>query len=127
MGDISRVGQFIEWNGLRELPYWDSTEANTVMGTEGFLFKPGNGKERIYIFVDQLFRSGYFDYSGSNEIKGISVNRFRLPAIELANAAENSANAAYYAYGPTGLFNMTTCVPMSQFFIAFLICLLLPW
>ena len=95
------------------MTYWNSTAANKLKGTEGFLFKPGNGKDSVYVFVDQLFRSGYFNYTETEYIKGIRVNRFAIPKFEMANASLNHANKAYYAYGPSGLFNMTTCVPMS--------------
>ena len=95
------------------LPYWNGSEAQELRGTEGYFFKPGIGKDPIYVFVDFLYRSGYFSFNRTEMVKGIDVNRFTIPEIEMENATMNSDNADYYSYGPSGLFNMTTCLPMS--------------
>jgi lysosome membrane protein 2 len=113
VNNLDGLGQFVVWNNMTYLPYWNGSKAQELKGTEGFFFKPGVGKEPLYVFVDFLFRSGYFSYSQNERVKGIDVYRFAIPKVEMGNTSIDPANAGYYSYGPSGLFNMSSCYPMN--------------
>eukprot|EP00118_Oscarella_pearsei_P002662 m.11176 g.11176 ORF g.11176 m.11176 type:complete len:499 (+) comp23057_c0_seq1:265-1761(+) len=113
VGDLHKLGRYLEYQGMKKLPYWEGEDANTIRGTEGFFFGPGNGKKSLYVFVDQLFRSGYFNFSSYENLHGIDLYRFRIPEFELASATKNPANKVFYSFGPDGICNLTTVVPMN--------------
>ena len=68
--NISKVGQYIQWNGLRELSIWEKgTDANNISGTEGLFFRP-NLKEgdNLTVFIDDVMRSFHLLYEGKISI-----------------------------------------------------------
>lgn len=107
-GDPKLLATYSQWHEMVELPYWGSPEANAINGTEGFMFHPNiQLDKKMYAFIDNLFRSGYFTYNNSATVEEIDVVRFCLPAYELNNASVNPDNAAFFMNGPAGLMNMS--------------------
>ena len=57
VGNISMLGQYVEWEGYTELPWWGTVEANTLNGTEGLFFNPNMDKSKpLSIWTDDMFR-----------------------------------------------------------------------
>ena len=56
-GNLSRVAQFIEWNGQRNISGWGTPTARMINGTGGFMFHPGVTRdENLTAFISELFR-----------------------------------------------------------------------
>lgn len=56
-GNLSRVAQFIEWNGQRNISGWGTPTAQMINGTGGFMFHPGVTRdENLTAFISELFR-----------------------------------------------------------------------
>ena len=56
-GNSDDIGDFVEWDGMPHLDYWNGTYANMINGTEGFLFRSGlKLGDNLTVFVDDLFR-----------------------------------------------------------------------
>lgn len=57
VGDVMKVGQFIEWKGQTNISSWNSTIAREIRGTGGFLFHPGvTREENLTSFISELYR-----------------------------------------------------------------------
>ncbi len=57
VGNVSRVGQFIEWNGHTNISGWGTPLAREIRGTGGFLFHPGvSREENLTAFISELYR-----------------------------------------------------------------------
>ena len=111
-GQVSRRAKLIQWNGMTELPYWNGS-ARTLKGTEGLLFKPFIGKDGLHVMIDEIFRTVFLSYDRTEKVKGIYAYRFSSRPVNFANVSINPSNADYYNFGPTGLINLTTSIPMS--------------
>ena len=91
---------------------WGTPYAGMINGTEGTLFHPGVSRnDTLYVFVDQLFRSGYFTYQKDVEQYGIQLYRFVLPPEELKNSTQDPG---FYPYGLNGVLNLTAVFPLSE-------------
>ena len=108
------IGEYVTYQGMSILPFWDGDEANEIKGTEGYFFGPNLSKDRpVYVFVDQLFRTGYFNFTSYQDLNGIELYRYSIPNFELASAKRNPANKVFYSFGPDGIANLTTVVPLN--------------
>ncbi|KAI6645842.1 CD36-like lysosomal integral membrane protein II [Oopsacas minuta] len=104
--DSKALGEFIQWDGNRQMDIWGDQYANMINGTEGFFFRPFlNSNDRITFFVDDAMRSIELACKNSHtEHKGIDTLRYGLPLYFLQNASCNPANARWYQFCPQGLF-----------------------
>ena len=74
--DIERIGQFVQWDGLRTLGIWPGTTANDINGTEGLFFKPNiNEGEPLSAFIDDVIRS--FDLVQIKKVKHLGLEAWR--------------------------------------------------
>lgn len=106
--NISRNGEFVQWDGLRKLTTWpngDETGANDIRGTEGFFFRPnlreGDGLE---VFVDDIQRSIDLVYLGKVEPLGINGFRYGIDNATFKSAFSEPKNARWGSWCPDGLF-----------------------
>jgi lysosome membrane protein 2 len=104
--NASETGQYVQWDGLKQLHTWpngDTTGANAIRGTEGFIFQPNLTKQDVSVFVDDIQRSldlvyqeqpdqGVFQY-------GIDNNTFK-------GAFKEPRNARWGSWCPDGMFNI---------------------
>jgi len=105
------LGQYSQWQGYKTLPWWNSTQANTVNGTEGLFFNPELGKEEILsIWTDDLFRSIVMEFESEEARKGLHTYKFRTPFYSMRNATNNPNNAGFYSFCPDGMNNLTSAV-----------------
>ena len=56
-GNLSKLAQFIEWNGRYKIAQWGTPAARMINGTGGFMFHPGvTREENLTAFISELFR-----------------------------------------------------------------------
>jgi len=94
---------------------WDSSikyDANRVFGTNADIFQR-NLPKGGYLpgFVDVIYREITLVNENELEVdfKGINLYRYVLPQDIMANATTNPINAAYYAFGDSGMLNLSKC------------------
>lgn len=110
--DLGLIARYLMWNGSMDIDKWGSPYAGMLNGTEGLLFSPRVDKnDTLYVFVDQLFRAGYFKFSTEEELYGIKTLKFTLPKDELAS---HNQDPGFSANGPDGVLNLTAVFPMSE-------------
>lgn len=107
-GDISRVGQYVKWNGHTEIfehGGWGTYTAKMINGTGGFLFAPDVKRHHnLTAFISELYRSGYFSYKEDVNLYGVTAYRYVLPEDELISANQDPG---FYPNGPNGVLNLT--------------------
>ena len=108
--DLSKVAQYIEWNGNTSMSGWGNPYAAMINGTGGYSFHPGVTRdETLLVFIDELFRSGYFNYCCDMIDHGIRLYKFVLPPEELRNTTQ--AAAGFPGDSPNGVLNLSPVVP----------------
>jgi hypothetical protein len=86
-----------EWRGMTALPYWNSSFANMINGTNGAAFAPGVTRDRTeYSFVSTLTRSVALAFSRDIDDGGVPLYRLIMAPKVLQAASVNPANAAFY-------------------------------
>lgn len=109
VNDSSLVSKYIQWNNHTEMA-WANHFAAMINGTGGFSFHPGiTREERLEVFIDEIFRSGYFTYDSDILDHGIRLYKFMLPDDELLNSTQ--AAAGFPSNNPNGVMNMSAVVP----------------
>lgn len=108
--DLSKVSQYIEWNGHINMSGWGNIYAGMINGTGGYSFHPGVTRdETLLVFIDELYRSGYFKYSEDIIDHGIRLYKFILPDDELKNTTQKAAG--FPGNNPDGVLDMSLVVP----------------
>jgi hypothetical protein len=88
--------QMTMWSGKRTLPYWSSPYANMINGTDGTQFKPDiQNSDKLYVYVDSIFRSGELNYQQDVTLNGVTLKRFVIAEEMLEPASQNPDNAAF--------------------------------
>ena len=106
------TAKYIMYNGKTSIDGWGSPYAKMINGTEALLFHPGvDRSEELEIYVDELFRSGYFSYVEDVVEYGIVLYKFILPQKELNGATQDKG---FYMNGPDGVLNLTAVFPLSK-------------
>lgn len=117
------TAQYIMYDGKTSITGWGTPYAQMINGTEALLFHPGVEKSDILdVYVDELFRSGYFTYYEDITEYGVDMYQFRLPQEELQKAHQD---AGFYMNGPDGVLNLTAVFPLSKWIKWILLLLLL--
>ena len=97
--DIDKVSDTVKYDGKEVITVWEEEEI--VRGTGGTQFAPGVSKnDPLYIFITDLLRTVEITYSGTTNIYGIELYRFKLSEETL------KINPKYYQ-SIEGLANMT--------------------
>ncbi|XP_065176673.1 lysosome membrane protein 2-like isoform X2 [Sycon ciliatum] len=108
--DEYEVAKFITWLGQKELDAWNSKYANMINGTAGTVFRPYLDRDDVklvYAFVDQVNRSFDLQYTEDVKVDRITCRRYVLPESEMENATQNPEQAGWFAFGPSGLLNIS--------------------
>lgn len=88
--------------------------------------------QAIPLWFPEIFRELPVMYTGVDvEDKGIRLKRYKIPVNTLLNATMNPANADYWMWGPSGVYNFTACAPKNAPIFpskpyALLLCVCLP-
>lgn len=91
------INKLTQWAGFKVLPYWNTSYANMINGTDGSVFYPGiTESDRPYVFVDSLYRSTVLSSRGTTEFKGVDLIRFTLSRETMLDYHHNPANEAFY-------------------------------
>ncbi len=107
--DLSKVAQYIQWNANYSMSAWGNPYAEMLNGTGGYSFHPGVSRdETLLVFIDELFRSGYFKYSTDIIDHGIRLYKFVLPDDELKNTTQKAAG--FPGDNPDGVLDMSRVV-----------------
>ena len=109
------------WRGYRMMPFWNSTEANTMDGTDGTGFhtdiKEGAS---LLTFVNSIKRKMVLCYGGRRTYKNVLLYRHQMCASELENQTVNPRNAAYgmehQGYLGAPLFGPMSALALPYFF-----------
>ena len=106
--DIKKVGQFIQWNGQRQLNIWqDDSEANNIQGTEGLFFSPNlKLNDSLILFIDVMERSFGLLYEGTVEHLKLNAYRYGIDNNTFKSAFTEPKNAQYFSWCPDGMFNL---------------------
>ena len=104
VGDINRIAEFVQWDGLQDLGVWPEESANKINGTEGLVFRP-NLKEgdNLTTFVDDVLRSFPLEYIDKVKLKGLDSYQYMLPQSVFKSAFTNPENARWGSWCPDGL------------------------
>ena len=111
--DITQVGQFIQWNGQRQLDIWqEDSDANQINGTEGLFFKPALEKgENLTTFDEDVMRSFDLVYQRIMNHLGMPTYRYRVDNTTYMGALSEPNNAQYFSWCPDGMFNLGPAQP----------------
>lgn len=106
VGDISSIGQFLEWNGHKEyLDVWPSPKANHIHGTEGVFFKPNlEFGDPLTLFVGDLMRAFELQNTAVVNHLGMDALRYRFHSSIFEGAFTNPGSAQWESWCPDGLF-----------------------
>lgn len=113
VGDISKIGQFVQWDGLKKLTIWkNGTGANSINGTEGLFFRP-NLKEgdNLVAFVDDIKRSIDLVYKEQVKPLGLRALRYGMDNRTFKSAFSEPKNARWGSWCPDGLFYLGPTQP----------------
>ena len=115
--NVQDAQKIVKWKGEDTSPYWLTKYGNMINGTDGSRAPPSlSSSGKLYMFVPQLCRSLYLQYSHDTEIEGIKAYAFSTTKDVFANATANPDNAAFCSgtrqkpeCWDTGLLPMSTC------------------
>jgi len=90
--------------------------ANRVEGTDGTGFKTQLSTDQLQVYVDDIYRVLFFEHTATvTDFHGIPLKRFTIKTDQLANADEVPDNAQFYAFGYSGLENLTHALGFPYF------------
>ena len=96
--------------------------ANRIWGTDANAFGRPITSSKLAVFISDIYRSCYLQYSQDEDWNGVTTRRFNIQPKDLENSTANPVNAQFYAFGPSGMENTTaaTGVPVFVSFPHFL-------
>ncbi|XP_011408057.2 PREDICTED: lysosome membrane protein 2-like [Amphimedon queenslandica] len=110
-GSPQTTAQYLMYDGKTSITGWGTPYAQMINGTEALLFHPGVSRTDVLdVYVDELFRSGYFTYYKDITEFDIKMYQFRLPQTELQKAYQDKG---FYMNGPDGVLNLTAVFPLN--------------
>ncbi|XP_022122012.2 lysosome membrane protein 2 [Pieris rapae] len=115
--DKDKINILEKYNGDTILPYWSSTECNSIEGSDGTIFPPSmlDKNRTIYIFYGNLCRRLPFNYVKNVDIgDGIELLRYSMPRTVFDDPAHYSPNQCYCNIDtatcpPRGVIDITSC------------------
>ena len=112
-GSSQAIARYLMYDGKTSITGWGTPYAQMINGTEALLFHPGVTKnDTLNVYVDELFRSGYFTYYKEITEYDIKMYQFRLPKEELQKAHQDKG---FNMNGPDGVLNLTAVFPLSKY------------
>lgn len=131
--DITQVRQYTKAFGYKDryimfyTPYFDGKEIQMsyqnpwkifvdLNGTDSMSFSPGITKEsELWVFVDDLYRTGKFIYYKTKNYDGVSVYRYRIDKSLVDSSKTNPYNANFYMDKFDGIGNETSILKAPMF------------
>lgn len=117
--DIRNVHKVDSWNGLTELPYWQTPQCNMINGTAGQMWPPFMTTESTLPFYSpDACRSLELVYQRPGVMKGIPLYRFVAPTTMFANGSDYEPNEGFCPCRESGILNVSRCRQNSPVFIS---------
>ncbi|KAM4708167.1 scavenger receptor class B member 1 isoform 2-T3 [Discoglossus pictus] len=118
--DISKVQMVDTWNGLKEVPYWNSDQANMINGTAGQMWPPfRKPSEPIEFYSPDACRSMKLVYENEATFKGIPTFRYVAPRYLFANGSDYPPNEGFCPCTASGVMNASSCRFNAPLFLSF--------
>ncbi|CAK1546431.1 unnamed protein product [Leptosia nina] len=115
--DKDKMNILEKFNGDDRLPYWGSSECNSIEGSDGTIFPPSmlDKNRTLFVFYGNLCRRLPFNYVKDVEISdGIELLRYSMPKTVFDDPANYPPNQCYCdidtgSCPPRGVIDITTC------------------
>ncbi|XP_047513163.1 scavenger receptor class B member 1-like [Pieris napi] len=115
--DKDKINILEKFNGDTKLPYWSSSECNSIEGSDGTIFPPAmlDKNRTIYIFYGNLCRRLPFNYVKDVDIgDGIELLRYSMPRTVFDDPGHYSPNQCYCnidtaSCPPRGVIDISNC------------------
>lgn len=116
-GDMSRLGQIVNFNGVNDQGVWRSDECNRIEGSDGSQFPPPHvsPSARLFVYNRDMCRRLPLVFDRFTEAQGMPALRFHLPPNVFDNPAKNPNNTCFCHHDdpalclPSGVFNASAC------------------
>ncbi|XP_046635934.1 scavenger receptor class B member 1-like isoform X1 [Daphnia pulicaria] len=116
---MSNYAMIDNWNGMTNLPFWQSDQCNRIVGTDGTAFPPElTPNTTLHMFNPELCRAMPLVYYKDVVHNGVAGYRFGPPINAFDTPATNPDNACFCPPGTMerdgncgikGLFNISSC------------------
>lgn len=91
-------------------------KANRIEGTDGNTYGRPVTAQTIQIFSYDIYRSGYMGYlHDTHDWHGVKLRRYGIRKEDMYNVTLKPSNAAYWAFGWSGVENLTICQNLPVF------------
>ncbi|KAG9487610.1 scavenger receptor class B member 1 isoform X2 [Eleutherodactylus coqui] len=118
--DISKVQMIDTWNGLKEVNFWNSEQANMVNGTAGQMWPPfRTPSEPLEFYSPDACRSMKLVYEKKESFRGIPTFRYTAPNYLFANGSDYPPNEGFCPCTASGVMNVSSCRFNAPLFLSF--------
>ncbi|XP_044131588.1 scavenger receptor class B member 1 isoform X1 [Bufo gargarizans] len=118
--DISKVQMLDTWNGLREVAYWHSEQANMLNGTAGQMWPPfRTPSQPLEFYSPDACRSMKLVYEKEESFRGIPTYRYTAPNYLFANGSDYPPNKGFCPCVASGVMNVSSCRFNAPLFLSF--------
>ncbi|KAM9329957.1 scavenger receptor class B member 1 [Gastrophryne carolinensis] len=118
--DISKVQMVETWNGLREVNFWNSEQANMINGTAGQMWPPfRTPSQPLEFYSPDACRSLKLVYEKEESFRGIPTYRYTAPDYLFANGTDYPPNEGFCPCPSSGVMNVSSCRFNAPLFLSF--------
>ncbi|XP_040272159.1 scavenger receptor class B member 1 isoform X2 [Bufo bufo] len=118
--DISKVQMLDTWNGLREVAYWHSEQANMLNGTAGQMWPPfRTPSQPLEFYSPDACRTMKLVYEKEESFRGIPTYRYTAPNYLFANGSDYPPNEGFCPCVASGVMNVSSCRFNAPLFLSF--------
>ncbi|XP_073532250.1 scavenger receptor class B member 1 isoform X1 [Phyllobates terribilis] len=118
--DISKVQMVDTWNGLKEVAYWHSDQANMINGTAGQMWPPfRTPSQPLEFYSPDACRSMTLVYEKEESFRGIPTYRYTAPDYLFANGTDYPPNEGFCPCLASGVMNVSSCRFNAPLFMSF--------
>ncbi|XP_072000460.1 scavenger receptor class B member 1 isoform X2 [Engystomops pustulosus] len=118
--DISKVQMVDTWNGLTEVNYWTSEQANMINGTAGQMWPPFRSPSQpLEFYSPDACRSMKLVYEKEHSFRGIPTFRYSAPNYLFANGSDYPPNEGFCPCVASGVMNVSSCRFSAPLFLSF--------
>ncbi|XP_053557818.1 scavenger receptor class B member 1 isoform X2 [Bombina bombina] len=118
--DISRVQMVDSWNGVKEVSFWNSEQANMINGTAGQMWPPfRKPSEPLEFYSPDACRSMKLVYENKADFRGVPTFRYVAPRYLFANGSDYPPNEGFCPCTASGVMNASSCRFNAPLFLSF--------
>ncbi|XP_040203294.1 scavenger receptor class B member 1 isoform X1 [Rana temporaria] len=118
--DISQVQMVDAWNGLTEVNFWNSEQANMINGTAGQMWPPFRTPDQpLEFYSPDACRSLTLVYDKEDSYRGIPTYRYTAPNYLFANGSDYPPNEGFCPCTASGVMNVSACRSGAPLFLSF--------